>query len=680
MGGAAVFSHGDKPFDAHRKHCSTDYPRPMTLFNKRLNRRRDQGPAEQPADRAKAVALIDAGNAEEASGRPANAMRLYQEALRIAPTLPRAHLNVGNVRLASGDAVGALVAYQHAVAVDPQYLGGHFNLGNALQQLGRHDEALAAYRRAAEIDPQFINAPIAIGNALQDQGQFERAAEQYRAALALDPTHAPALSNLGSVLLRLRQFDAAIACQRRAIKLAPALAQAHNNLGNALKDIGELRLAQASYGQVLALEPQWLDARSNMLFCLNYMDDSPAQERLEQAQEYGTWAARRARRYTSWHCSLDSRRPLRIGLVSGDLRDHPVAYFLEDVLAAFHANARDRVSVLAYASAPCTDAVSERLKCSTTAWKDVQMLTDEALAAQIHNDHVDILIDLSGHTAHTRLPVFAWRPSPVQVTWLGYFATTGVAEIDYLIADQWTLPKTLEGSFTERIWRLPDTRLCFSAPRQSPAVNDLPATTSGTITFGCFNHLAKVNDRVVAVWSRILHALPNSRLLLKSPPLESSLVRSRTEAQFSTHGIPADRLMMEGLTPRPDYLATYGRVDIALDPFPYPGGTTTAEALWMGVPVVTLAGHTFLSRQGAGLLANVNLTEWIAKDHEDYVEIAIGQARNVSGLVALRRGLRAALQASPLMDATRFADHLEAALRGMWLARRWGQSAGMGAN
>jgi protein O-GlcNAc transferase len=297
-------------------------------------------------------------------------------------------------------------------------------------------------------------------------------------------------------------------------------------------------------------------------------------------------------------------------------------------------------------------------------------LTDAALADRIRQDQIDILIDLSGHTGFNRLPVFAWKAAPIQATWLGYFSTTGVAAIDYLIADPVTLRQTEEKYFTETIWRLKQTRLCFTPPSDaSPAPGPLPALANGHVTFGCFNHLSKMNDAVVAVWSRLLHAVPGSRLFLKSPPLADAQVRQQTIARFSQRGIDASRLLFEGLSAKQAYLAAYCQVDVALDPFPYPGGTTTMEALWMGVPVLTLEGERFLSRQGVGLLKTAALDAWIATDENDYVERGAALAADLPALAALRARLREQVRASPLCDAPRFAADLTAALREMW--RRW---------
>ena len=346
-----------------------------------------------------------------------------------------------------------------------------------------------------------------------------------------------------------------------------------------------------------------------------------------------------------------------------------MGYFAESVLAALASDCAGRLELFVYATQAAGDAVTVRIKAYCHRWRAVSQLSDEALAATIRDDGVDILIDLSGHTADNRLPMFAWKPAPVQATWLGYFATTGVMAIDYLVADPWTLPAEEEVNFTETIWRLPETRLCFTPPDEAVAIAPLGAIGNGQLTFGCFNHLTKVNDDVVALWARILAAIPEATLLLKAKQLQEPEARLAVIERFAAQGIAGDRLRLEGPTPRADYLDAYNRVDIALDPFPYPGGTTTVEALWMGVPVLTLAGSSFISRQGVGLLMNAGLPDWIATDPDDYVARAVAHGSDVRQLASLRAGLRQQVMISPLFDAPRFARHFETALRGMW--QRW---------
>jgi protein O-GlcNAc transferase len=562
----------------------------------------------------------------------------------------------------------AAASFRLALVIDPEAVWVHNNLGATLRGLGQLEAAAHSYRRAIELRPDFAEAHHNLGNVLSAMGQAELALASYRRALEINPDFAETLTCLGVALQELGQFDDAIACHYRALAIRPDYAHAHSNLGHVFQELGQFERALKSTRRALELDPDYSGAYDSLLFMHNYLADQPGPFLRAEAERYGAMVARRARPTSSWKNIPDPARCLRVGLVSGDLCIHPVGYFLEGILTALASSALP-LELFAYPTRLCDDAISQTIKANCRAWHPVVGVSDEHVAAQIREDEIDILIDLSGHTAHNRLPVFAWRPAPVQVSWLGYFATTGVAAIDYLIADPWTLPASDESSFTEQVWRLPETRLCFTPPAVAVAVSSLPALTNRYVTFGCFNNLSKMNDAVVTLWARILNAVPASRLFLKARQVRDVAVHRDILARFAVHGIEASRLILEEYAPRKDYLAAYQRVDIALDPFPYPGGTTTVEALWMGVPVLTLTGERFLSRQGVGLLVNAGLPDWIATDPDDYLARAVSHASDLPRLARLRAGLRPQVLASPIFDAQRFAIHLEAALRGMW--RKW---------
>lgn len=539
----------------------------------------------------------------------------------------------------------------------------HFNLGRTLQELGSLDEAVASYRRALQINPDFADAHFNLGCTLNGLGRLDEAEASYRWALQIKPDDAEACNNLGNTLNNLGRLDEAKASYRRALQIKPDYAEAHNNLGNSLKDFGRLVEAEASYHRALQIKPDYADAYSNLLFTHNYTASHTPSYCLEEAKRYGQMVDKKVTaRLQKWSCVMQPQR-LRVGLVSGDLRNHPVGYFLESILSQIDSS---RVELIAYSTEYKADALTTRIKPYFTEWKLLAGQNDAAAARLINNDGIHVLLDLSGHTRHNRLPMFAWKPAPVQASWLGYFATTGVMEMDYLLGDPWVLPEAEEEYFTEKIWRLPETRLCFTVPDVDVNVNPLPALVDRHITFGCFNDLTKMNDDVVVLWARVLRAVPGSRLFLKAKQLKEKLVRHSVAERFSAHGISVDRLILEGPVSRPEYLAAYQRVDIALDPFPFTGGTTSAEALWMGVPVLTLAGDRFLSRQGVGIMMNAGLNEWVATDPDDYVARAIAHTSDLNQLANLRAGLRAQVLKSPIFDAARFARNFESALWGMW--------------
>ena len=682
----------------------------------------------------KASALIDLGNTLEDEGLIDQAMAHYEAAIRLAPSLARAHLNRGNILLEKGDSDGALAACKTALVHNPEYAAAYFNMGNAYLHLGRREVALDAYNKAIELQPDFVDAEVArgnifdelgrfeeaiasyrrglefmpdyaevsisLGNALQKSGQIDEAITSYRKALdtlpdsaeghfqlanalrgvgqlreaassyyrALEvlPDFAEACNNLGTTLQGLGRHDDALSEFRRALEIEPDFAPAHNNLGNALMEFGLLDNAVVSIRRAVELESGYPAVHSALLFISNYLVEQSSSLMLDEARRYNQLVIRKAQPYSTWANHPDTTRCLRIGFVSGDLRQHPVGNFLEAVLATLSVRGSGRLELFAYSNSSQEDEVSERIKAHCHGWHSAVGQSDESLAQRIREDGIDILIDLSGHTAHNRLPIFAWKPAPVQASWLGYLATTGVSAIDYIIADVWTLPESEEPYFTEKVWRLPESYLCFTPPADSVDVGPLPAIHNGYITFGSFNNLTKMNDTVVALWSQILAAIPDSRLYLKAKQLKEASVRQSVVERFAGHGIDAGRLILEGPVPRADYLKPFQRVDIALDPFPYPGITTSVENLWMGVPVLTLAGKSFLSRQGVGLLMNAGLPEWIAGNADDYVARALSHGSDVQALASLRAGLRQQVLASPIFDAPRFAQCFEAALRDMW--------------
>lgn len=563
----------------------------------------------------------------------------------------------------------AILLFRKSLAKQPKLLAAQINLGLALQRSGEFDAAKTCFEQVLSIDSASAVAHFGLGAVFQQLGNYAAAEKSYLKALDLDASLVIAHSNLGVIYTHGRQFGPAAECFGRALALDPRFAAAHANLAGMLKDLGRLDESLRSLRKALEIDSASEVAHNNLLFIQNYLAEQPAHQLLDDARRFGEVAASLARPYTSWPNTPDSRRPLRVGLVSGDLGNHPVGYFLDGVLAAFASQATRGLSFHAYSNRLNEDETSRRLRACCDSWCCCTGMSDEALARRVRDDGIDILIDLAGHTANNRLTVFAWKPAPIQASWLGYFATTGVSAMDYFVADPWTLPPEQEPFFTEQVWRLPETRLCFTPPDSKVEVNALPASAVGYVTFGCFNNLSKMNNAVVQLWARVLNAVPGSRLFLKSGQLADGSVCRRTSERFASHGVGAERLIFEGQSERTDYLAAYHRVDIALDPFPFPGGTTTVEALWMGVPVLTLEGERFLARQGVGLLMNAGLADWIAADAEDYVARAANHAGNLLALAALRARLREQALASPIYDAPRFARSFEQALRTMWA--RW---------
>ena len=568
----------------------------------------------------------------------------------------------------SADAVRPL-SVAAALARDAESVN---NLGLVLQDTGDLLQAEAAFREALQRAPALAEAHVNLGRLCHATGRLGEALASLQAAIRLQPDLAEAHQNLAAVYQdSSRPGDAEAAC-RRALAIDPGCAEAHVCLGAILNGTGRLAAAEACFRRALELRPDNLEAHSNLLFNHCYRGELSAAACLEEARQYGRKAGERAARgrYASWSVPASPQR-LRVGLVSGDLRQHPVGYFLDALLAEIDGS---RLEVVAYPTHHGADALTQRLRSRCADWRPIQGLGDAAAAALIHGDGIQVLFDLAGHTANNRLPVFAYRPAPVQASWLGYFATTGVAEIDYLLADAVSVPAAHHEHFTETIWYLPETRLCFTPPQDAPEVSPLPALRQGRVTFGNFQNLAKLNDAVLALWARVLAAVPQSRLRLQNKQLADAAIREQLGQRLQAAGIAAERVSLHGLAPRAEYLAAHGEVDLILDTFPFPGGTTTCEALWMGVPTLTLAGDRLIGLQGASLLAAAGLKDWIAVTPEEYVAKALACSRDLAALAGLRAGLRARVLASPLFDAPRFARHFETAVWAMWQRRQ--QAAG----
>lgn len=620
-----------------------------------------------PSEPMTAEAQFKQATALLAQGELDAAIQHLATALALQPEFAAAWFTLAQALWMQGKLEAAAERLRHGLTLMPQLAEAHNNLGTLYNVLRKHEAAAESFRRALAIKPDLVWAHCNLGNALQAQRKPDAAIASYRRALAIDPGHVESYVNLGNVLKERGDLEAAVANYRKALSLRPDDAQAYVNVGSALQARGELDDAIESFRKALALEPDSPDARSGLLFTMNIHPAFSPAERLAEARRSGSELTARARPFTHWPVDSTDRRTarLRVGLVSGDLRTHPVGFFVENVLG--HLDFA-RIELVAYPTLPEEDALTTRIKPRFAAWNSIVDLNDEAAATRIRSDGIHILIDLSGHTANNRLPVLAWKPAPLQMTWLGYFATTGVAAIDYLLADRVSVPESQRDQFTETVWYLPDGRFCFTPPADGARfrTTPLPALRNGGITFGCFQNLLKLNDAVLAAWGRIFRALPQARLRVQNVSMGFAPARAHLQDRLGRAGISPDRVTLVGQAPREDYLLAHADIDMILDTFPYSGATTTCEALWMGVPTLTLAGDTLVSRQGASLLACAGQDDWVAEDEGDYAARAIAFASDVDRLAQLRSRLRERVLASPLFDAPRFARHLEEALWDMW--------------
>lgn len=597
-------------------------------------------------------------------GRALLAARLLAQAVSLEPARPATLVNLGESLRRAGRPGEARRWLQAALSLSPMLPEAHANLGLAWMDLGHLGEAEKSARRATALKPDDPMGFNGLGMVLASAGKMEGAEAAFRHALSLAPDSVAALNNLGMLLQDFGLHGEAEACFRRVLALDPASADAWNNLGTVLQDRGRLDEALECYARALARKPDFVAAFSNRLLALNYAPGIAAEALYAAHRDFNARFAPRLPALQSYANRADPDRPLHIGYVSGDLRTHPVATFLEPVLA--HRD-KERFKVHLYATRPGGDAVTGRLRASADAWGELFGLDDDAAAARIRQDGIDILVDLSGHTAHHRLLVFARKPAPVQAAWLGYLNTTGLEAMDFRITDGRASPRGLfDALHSERLVRLPGCQWCYQPPEAAPDVAPPPSMTAGHVTFGAFANLAKITAPVVELWSRVLKRIPDARLIVAGRglrPGDEEFLR-----RFAGHGIAAERLELLPYLSFPDYLAAHARVDVMLDTFPYTGGTTSCHALWMGVPLITMTGTTPPSRGGASLLGAVRLPGFVAASAQDYVELAAEVAANPRKLATLRAGLRKRMLASPLMDAARFTQHLEAAYRAMWSA------------
>jgi predicted O-linked N-acetylglucosamine transferase (SPINDLY family) len=614
-----------------------------------------------------AVPHYNLGNAESQRGHLEEAVAEYRQALQLRPDFFEAHNNLGSALNRLGRSEEAAAAYQRTIELRPDLAEGHNNLGTILHDLGRLDDAENCFRRALWLRPDYVSTHYNLGNVHRDQGRMGEAIACYRRTVELRPDHAAAHNNLGYALRAEGRLTEAIASFRRAIEAGPNSADALNNLGNVLRDQGQLDEAEATFRRALRLKPDLAVAHSNVLLVLhNRPGMTLAQLATEHSEYERAFAGPLRQTWRPHENSRDPDRRLRLGFVSPDLCRHPVGYFTIRFVEQLN---RDSAEVVCYSDRLREDDLTARFRAAAALWRPVSGFRDERLTEQIRADRIDILFDLAGHTAGHRLLVFARKPAPIQVTWAGYVGTTGLSAIDYLVADRFEIPPGAETHYTDRILRMPDDYVCYDPPAYAPPVGPLPARERGHVTFGSFNYPAKIGPPVIAVWAEILRRVPGARLLLKYRSIDDPAIAGRLTELFAGHGIGPDRVEYRGWSPSAELLRQYGEIDIALDPFPYSGGLTTLEALWMGVPVVTCPGETFAGRHSLSHLSNVGLTETIAGDLDQYIEGAVTLANDLPRLAALRAGLRERVASSPLCDGKRFADNLLRLLREAW--REW---------
>ena len=621
--------------------------------------------ARQP-DHAVAWQLL--GIVLASQGKAQAAVLAFTRAAELRPT-PESLYNLGKSLHDVGRTGEAINAYRNAIALRPMYAHAHTNLAIALHESGRFDEAVEAYREALAFEPRSAEAHYNLARALHDSQRMDEAIAMYRQAIVIRPSYAQALADMGSALGLIGEVDEAFGALRSALAMKPDLAEAHNALGNVAKDIGEIDEALQHYRRAISINSDvW--AWDNYLYSLHF---HPGFDALKIREEHRRWndkfASPLSAEIKPHENDRTPDRRLRIGYVSPHLRRHPVGRFL---LPLLENHDHEQFEIICYFGGVRTDGITQRLRTAADEWKNTLGLTDAQVADRIREDRVDILVDLTMHMEGSRLLTFARKPAPVQMTYLAYGSTTGLETIDYRLTDPYLDSPSAEASaerYSEQSIWLPRTYWCYEPPGLAPPVGPSPAASAGYVTFGCLNNYSKVSKPALAAWIELLRRVPHSRLIVHCP--RGGHWR-RIEDRVGSQGVEPERFRLVSTMPLEEYFHLYNQIDIALDPFPYAGGTTTCDALWMGVPVVSLAAETAVSRGGLSILSNVGLPELVGRDVAQYLQTAADLARDVPRLVDLRATLRQRITSSSLTDKRTFARDMEAIYRAIWC--KWCES------
>ncbi|CAL5419645.1 unnamed protein product [Camellia sinensis] len=604
-----------------------------------------------------------------------SAIACYERCLAVSPNFEIAKNNMAialtdlgtKVKL-EGDINQGVAYYKKALYYNWHYADAMYNLGVAYGEMLNFDMAIVFYELAFHFNPHCAEACNNLGVIYKDRDNLDKAVECYQLALSIKPNFSQSLNNLGVVYTVQGKMDAAAGMIEKAIVANPTYAEAYNNLGVLYRDAGNITLAIEAYEQCLKIDPDSRNAGQNRLLAMNYIDEGTDDKLFEAHRDWGKRFMRLYPQCSSWNNPKDPKRPLVIGYVSPDYFTHSVSYFIEAPLV-YHDYANYKVVV--YSAVVKADAKTNRFRDKVLKkggiWRDIYGIDEKKVATMVREDKVDILVELTGHTANNKLGMMACRPAPVQVTWIGYPNTTGLPAIDYRITDALADPPDTRQKHVEELIRLPECFLCYTPSPEAGPICPTPALSNGFITFGSFNNLAKITPKVLQVWARILCAVPNSRLVVKCKPFCCDSVRQRFLSTLEQLGLESLRVdLLPLILLNHDHMQAYALMDISLDTFPYAGTTTTCESLYMGVPCVTMGGSVHAHNVGVSLLKTVGLGHLVAKNEDEYVQSALQLASDVTALSNLRMGLRDLMSKSPLCDGSKFILGLESIYRNMW--------------
>jgi len=548
--------------------------------------------------------------------------------------------------------------------IDSSHALSYYSLGSISLSQKKIHEALENFEKAAYYCQDDPNILYQYAHTLFKLAKYSKSVEQYKKALQLNPNHVPSLNDYSACMYILGKLDEAEKTARKVIEINPSHVHPYVNLANALKDKGHIDEAIDTYEKALSIDPSFYVARSNKLLCICYSD----WDKKAVLEEHKKWEENLPlvvpQRQFKKHIFKKDKKPLRIGYISADFKTHSAAYYIEPIITHHD---RTEFEIFCYSDVMNPDIVTLRLRQMDLNWREIHDKEQKDIADSIKNDNLDFLIDLAGHAGNKRLQLFMSQLAPIQITYLGYPNTTGLSAMDYRFTDRWADPVDQDIYYTEKLYRLPNGFLCYRPPDHAPDVTETPALKNGYITFGSFNTLAKINQKTIEIWSQILKLVPTAKLLIKNKQMNDASVRNSYKEYFIHQNIDKDRIVLqEYSSSREEHLKCYGHIDISLDTFPYNGTTTTCEALWMGVPVITLAGTNHAGRVGVSLLTVIGLQGMIAPDYANYISLAVFLANNIDKVSQMRKNLRLTLCCSPLCDGASFTKTIENAYKDMW--------------
>ena len=586
----------------------------------------------------------------------------YEKSLKINPNYAQVYNNLGVAFQKLNKVKEAIENYKKAIHLKNDFAEAYNNLGNAINMLKNTKDSIYYYEKAIKIKSNYPEAFNNLATAYLNLGNKELALDNFKKALKVNENYVEVYNKLGSLFEEMSKFEDSLSNYNKAIELKPNFEKSYNNLGNLLSNLGKYEEAEIKFNQAIKIKPNYAKAYSNLLLNLNYKINFDHSFYLSVAKNFSI-NCRTSKKIDFKYQYDKNPKKLKIGFVSSDFGNHPGGYF---TLSTLKELTKKNFDLICYSAFERNDTSSKDFKPLFSKWISIENKTDEEVVAQISKDQIHILIDLQGHSGKNRLPIFFYKPAPIQVSWLSQ-GTLGIKEIDYLVGSPHITPKNEEKHFLEKIWRLPEITQCFTVPNFDVVINSLPASKNNFITFGSMNKITKINDNVISLWSKVLLSVNNSKLLLRNKDLDNREVRKTICQKFNKQGVKEGCLIFYGETKtRKEILETYNKIDISLDPFPFQGNTSSCESIWMGVPVLTLKGNRFLFHFGESINCNIGMNDWVAKNEGDYISKAIKFSSDINRLVEIRKNLRKAVLKSPVFDSQNFSNHFANMLWEMW--------------